>query len=252
MRKHRKTGRWIYKHFEVISWFFTILLIVSLVYSILGIYNLVMFDNCNGEDSTAFCPFNPSATGAGGHSEIRNKGNLKPEIVSIDDDPWFGNSDAKVTIIEFGCFKCPYTKQVAEEVVQKLYSQYQDKIYFVYRDFPLSIHEHAHEPSLSAQCVFEQDREAYWDYYFSIFRNQDLLDNQVLRDLVIPLGINMTQYDECFISQKYSSELDNDYKDGFLAGIYGTPTFFINGKETIVGPKSFKTFKKIIEKELKS
>ncbi|MBC8500748.1 MAG: thioredoxin domain-containing protein [Nanoarchaeota archaeon] len=251
MKRHPMTGKQIYKHFELISWIFTILLVASIFYSSQGIYQFVVYGNCNGEDSTGFCPFNPEATGDRGHSDFRDKTALKPEVVTTDDDPWFGNPEAKVTIVEFGCYKCPYTKEAAFNVVKKLYEEYQEDVYFVYRDFPLSIHEYAHEPSLSAQCVFEQSREKYWDYYFKLFENQKVLSNEVMRDIVFALGLDIEQYDECFSSEKYSEELDNDYKDGFLAGIYGTPTFFINGKEALVGPRPFKEFKKIIKQELK-
>ncbi|MBC8495288.1 thioredoxin domain-containing protein [archaeon] len=244
-------GRFIYRHFEIISWIFLILFIISIVYSIQGIYYLALYQNCNGEDATGFCPFNPGGTGSNGISGIADKAELNPGIVGVDDDPWFGNPDAKVTIIEFGCFKCQYSREAALGAVKKLYENNQDEILFVFRDFPLSIHEHAHEPSLSAQCVYEQSREGYWDYYFALFENQEILNDSTIRELVLPLGINMEQYDECVLSQKYDDELNNDYADGHLAGIYGTPTFFINGEESLVGPKSYKEFKKIIDRKLK-
>jgi len=248
MKRHPKTGKTIYKHFELISWFFAILLLVSLTYSVIGIYNTIAYGNCNGEDSTAFCPFNPGGTGENGKTAFRDETSLNPTIVTIDDDPWLGNKEAKTTIIQFGCFKCKYTKKAALETVKKLYENNQDDILFVFRDFPLSEHDNAREPSLAAQCVFEQDQKAYWDYYFKLFENQEWLDTNLLRQLAIPLNINITQYDNCTESKKYDQEITKDYEDGFKAGIYGTPTFFINQEEAIVGPKSYRTFKKLIKK----
>lgn len=250
MKSWPRTGRQVYKHFELISWIFLIMLLVSIFFSAQGLYNVVKFGNCNGEQSSGFCIFNPDGTGHNGLSDIRDKTTLKPESVTAGSDPWFGNPDAKVTIIMFGCFKCPYTKVAAEDIVSKLYAEYQDDIYFVYKDFPLSIHEHADEPALSTRCVYEQNQEKYWDYFFQLFENQEDLSPITMRGLVSVLGIDMDQYDECFTSQKYDEELQDNYNEGFLAGVYGTPTFFINGKESIVGPRPFKEFKKIIESEL--
>ena len=54
---------------------------------------------------------------------------------------------------------------------------------------------------------------------------------------------------ECYLSQKYTSLVEADFQEGLKVGVQGTPTFFINN-QTIVGPKPFKTFKKVIEEEL--
>jgi protein-disulfide isomerase len=64
------------------------------------------------------------------------------------------------------------------------------------------------------------------------------------------LNLNVEQFNKCFDSRKYKEEVEKDFEDGQKARIYGTPTFFINSR-IIVGPKPFKEFKKIIDKELK-
>lgn len=66
MKRSPKIATATYKHFEIISWFFTVLLIASLIWTGYGAYNFIVYGNCNGEDSTEFCVFN----GLAGHKEI--------------------------------------------------------------------------------------------------------------------------------------------------------------------------------------
>lgn len=240
MKRFPKTGKQVYKHFELLSWIFLILLLASIFFAGQGIYNAAVYGNCYGPGSTEFCPLSPGTD----HSTIRAATTLKPELVSYEDDPWFGNPNASTKIVMFGCFKCPYTKEAAEEIVKELYYDQEDT-YFVYKDFPLSVHEHSLEPAYAAECVYEQDRQLYWDYYFQLFENQEQLDNATLVGLAEPLGLNMTRFVECFESQKYLEEVRTDHDEGFEAGVYGTPTFFINGNKSIVGPKE-KEFNKAI------
>lgn len=65
LMKYPKMAKFTYKHFEGMSWLFTIILFVSLAFSINGMYNYLIFGNCNGESSDDFCVFNPSAAGCG-------------------------------------------------------------------------------------------------------------------------------------------------------------------------------------------
>jgi len=166
---------------------------------------------------------------------------------SIDDDPYLGSKDAKVTIIEFSDFECPACKR-AEPVVKQVTSYYGDKILFVYRDFPIyQLHPFAQKAAEASECAFEQDK--YWEMHDKLFDNQDALDVSSLKRYAREIGLDGAQFDSCLDSSKYQSEVEKDANDGVKAGVQGTPTFFINGKQ-YTGGRSLEEFRKIIDKEL--
>jgi protein-disulfide isomerase len=251
MSKSPKVAGFVFKHFELISWFFTVILILSVVYTGYGFYNYVNYGNCNGpENNGGFCIFDPAGT----HSQYSGiKTGYEDEIIypDVDDDPSLGNKNADVVIIEFGCFRCPYTKK-AEKVVDEILEYYGDKVYYVYRDFPLTTrHVNADIHAEAANCALDQNK--YWEYHDLLFEKQDEMLNHTSDDLIKlgeEVGLNNEEFKECILTRKYKDEVQKDYEDGYKAKIYGTPTFFIN-KERIVGPREFKDFKKVIDKELK-
>jgi len=248
MRKNKALASFTYKNFETLSWIFTILLIASFAYSAYGVYNLAAYGNCNGPEPNGFCIFNPDATGSGGYSSIDTVNDRKLTPPMPGDDPSIGPEDAPVTIIEFGCFQCSYTRN-AVPIVEQILREYKGKIRFVYKDFPLHIHHESQLPAYAAQCVYEQGSNLYWKYYKILFENQDSITNENLKLYANLIGVNTAQFNECLEKEKYREEVDNDYDEGIASGIYGTPTFFINDV-AVVGPKPFKVFKKIIDKEL--
>ena len=242
-----RAAKFVFKRFSWISWIFVILMFWSIASIGIGAYNTVAYGNCNGEESTDFCLFNPDMTGNGGHS--MHEGLEKKELTpaSPDDDPFLGGENAKVTIIEFGCFRCKYTKK-AEETRKQLLEKYGDKIKFVFRNFPLPSHDLSRETAEAADCALEQGN--YWEYHDKLFENQKNMSIQKIKDIAIELDLDREKFNECFDSRKYQDEVEKDHQDGLKSGIYGTPTFFINGKP-LVGPRTFDEFTKIIDEELK-
>jgi len=108
----------------------------------------------------------------------------------------------------------------------------------------LPIHENSELAENAARCSQEQNK--FWEYHNKIFELKNV-DVGTLTALANELKLNMTQFNNCMIQEKYKGLVKRDYKDGILSGVYGTPTFFINN-ETLVGPKSFKEIKEVIEK----
>jgi protein-disulfide isomerase len=249
MRKHPRLGMAVYTHFEAISWIFTIAMILSLGYSIYSIGNLVIFGNCNGPIPDAFCVFDPLIHG-GTQDQCTVEG-AKREIIGVlnvtDNDPTLGPATAKVTIIEAGCFVCPFTKQ-AVPTIKQIISAYGDRIRFVYKDFPLSSsHTGAQETAEASHCAREQGK--YWEYSDLLFANQGKTSNDDLIGFAMQLGLDENQFSDCLSTHKYKAKVDADFAEGFRIGIYGTPTFFKND-QVVIGPKSFNEFKLIIDSEL--
>jgi protein-disulfide isomerase len=249
-KKNVKIARLVAKHFEGLSWFFTILMILSIFFSARGIYFYVIYGNCNGENTNDFCVFdalnpNQAATSCEDPNLIKNTTTF--EKPNVGNDPSIGPKDAKVVIIEFGCFSCPYTKK-AEPVVNEILKKYENRVLFVYKDFHIASHEGTREFGMAAACANEQDR--YWQYHDFLFQNQENeMDNSELIEKAVSLGLNKETFTDCLETKKYANETDADFQEGINAGVYGTPTFFINDK-VVVGPKPFNYFKTIIDKEL--
>lgn len=166
--------------------------------------------------------------------------------VSADDDPAKGPADAKVTIIEFSDYQCPYCSR-GEATMKQIEEAYGSDVRIVFRDFPLSFHENAQKSAEAAQCANEQGK--YWEYHDKLFANQNALDTASLKSYAVELGLDTQKFNSCVDTSKYAEEVKKDINDGKAAGVQGTPAFFINGR-LVSGAQPFANFKKIIDEEL--
>ena len=170
--------------------------------------------------------------------------------VSEDNDPFKGNENAPVTIIEFADFQCPFCKRFFDDALSQLEKEYINtgKVKLVYRDFPLtSIHPVAQKASEASECANEQGK--FWEYHDSIYNNQDSLSLENLKQWAVDLKLDTNKFNDCLDSGKYEDEVNNDLQDGVNAGVTGTPSFFINGKQ-LSGAQPFSAFKSVIDQEL--
>ena len=242
MKRSEKLGSFVYRRFELLSWLFLVSMIASLLLAGLGGYNLAVYGNCNGPESTDICILNPE-----GASIVGSSAALKPELVTEDDDPSIGSGN--ITIVEFGCHLCPYTKK-AEPVMKELLEKYEGKIRLVFRNFPVKRHRLSTEAAAASECAHEQWDALYWKYHDMMFEKQKELDSiNAFKALAKAAGLDAARFNECIDSQKYLEEVDKDFIDGQAAGVYGTPTFFI-GNTTIVGPKSLAEFEKAVNGQM--
>ncbi len=203
------------RHFEGFSLAFTILFFASMIFTAQGIYNFAVYGNCNGPEG-GFCIYNG----------LQNKAFLKAPG-SLDGIA-AGNASSNVTVIEFGCYSCQYTKQ-AEAQVQQMLSKYGGSVYFVFKPFPLPNHPYSMEAAIAASCANEGGK--YWEYRAALFGNQtDVLERGDLALLDIAHNLNVSGFNSCYASKKFQGFVEQTQKEGQDCGIYGTPTFFVNGK----------------------
>ncbi|MDO8526351.1 MAG: thioredoxin domain-containing protein [Deltaproteobacteria bacterium] len=168
-------------------------------------------------------------------------------VVSVDDDSVIGPENAKVTIVEFSDYQCPFCGR-ARATITKVLETYKDKVRYVFRDFPLSFHQDAFAAHVASDCAKEQGK--YWEYNKLLFESQTALKPDKLKAYAKGLGLDTKQFDECLDSNKYASEVQKDMDDAAKVGVTGTPSFFINGI-MISGAQPFEKFKEIIDAELK-
>lgn len=239
-------ARGFYRYFEILSWIFVVLMLISAGFTGYGLYNYFKYGNCNGEQSSAFCVFNVVHNNQPECSAFGVSGNVSASKVGFDDAEIRGNPDAILTLHEFGCYSCPYTKQ-AESVVQEVLRNYPD-VKLAYHDVPLEIHNFSVEAGKASICAGEQGK--YWEYHDLIFE-QDNLDNERFVDMALMLDLNISEFENCIDSEKTSDKVRRLEGEAVDAGIYGTPTFIFEGN-VLVGPQNYKTFKNMIEKALEA
>lgn len=188
-----------------------------------------------------------------------------PKQVSVDDDPVIGNKEAKVTMIDFTDYECPFCKKYFDETFSEIKKNYIDtgKIKYVVRDLPLSFHQNAHKEAQAAECAREQGGdEVYFKYHDEIFKRTTsngtglaLTDLSVIAD---DIGLSGAALQSCLDSEKYKKEVDKDLADASSVGATGTPSFFIGKSNSdgviigtpIIGAQPYSAFQAEIDKQL--
>jgi protein-disulfide isomerase len=190
--------------------------------------------------------------------EESNKVSYKGDIV--DDDAILGNPKAKLTIVEFSDYQCPFCRKFYNETLPKIKEKYIDtgEINLVYRDFPLDFHKGAVPAAAAAECARDQGGdEMYYQMHDKIFDGQNLLGqgtvnipNESLISYAQELDLDMPKFNECFESEEIRKEINEDYLVGQQIGITGTPAFVIDGK-LLEGAQPFEVFDSAIQSVLK-
>jgi protein-disulfide isomerase len=241
-------ARGFYRHFEILSWIFVILLVLSIAGAGYGIYNYAKYGNCNGPDNTSFCIFNPlKSAGSEQCSIVGEKHEVNVEKVNLAGAVVRGNLFAPYSIIEYGCYSCHYTKE-AEGALRQVIDDYAGNVKLFYLDVPLSIHPYSIEAGMAAICAGEQG--AYWQYHDILFERQSEISNASLEAFALGLGLDMKEFSKCLKADSTKEQIEQLKDNAFAAGIYGTPTFII-GKEVLVGPQKYNDLRAAIEKEIK-
>jgi protein-disulfide isomerase len=175
----------------------------------------------------------------------------KPKMqVNVDpgDAPLWGNKDAKVTIVEFSDFQCPFCSRANETVVE-LKKKYNGKIKMYFKQFPLPMHKDAKPAAEASMCVAEQGADKFWKWGDAVFKQQDKMDLPSLEKHAKDVGVDVKKYDDCVAAHKYADYVAKDTEYGNKVGVRSTPTFFING-QLVSGAVPIENFSEIIDDEL--
>jgi predicted DsbA family dithiol-disulfide isomerase len=170
----------------------------------------------------------------------------EPRITVAAVGPSRGPENAKVTIVEFSDFECPYCSR-AEEAVSKVAERYAGKVRIVFRHYPLPMHSHAVKAAEASMCANDQGK--FWEMHKQLFANQKALELADLKGYAKTVGLDETKFASCLESAKMKSLVESDQKAGEEVGVNGTPAFFINGK-SLSGALPFEEFEKVIDAEL--
>ena len=138
-----------------------------------------------------------------------------------------GPATAAVTLVQYGDYECPYTRQ-STTIVRAIQQQLGDKLRFVFRNFPLTeIHPHALHAAFAAEAAAVQGK--FWQMHDYIFHHQHTLEDSDLEQFAEAVGLDMQQFARDMAERPYISRIEEDLQSGIRSGVRGTPTFFING-----------------------
>jgi protein-disulfide isomerase len=167
--------------------------------------------------------------------------------IKIGDAPTLGPASAKVTLVAFSDFQCPFCSR-AVPTLKQIEQDYKGKIRVAFKNMPLPFHDKAHLAAEAALAANEQGK--FWEMHDKLFANQQALDRPNLEKYAEELGLNMGKFRSALDSGKFKDRVDREAKEGNAVGATGTPTFFVNG-HILVGAQPVDAFKTAIDAELK-
>jgi protein-disulfide isomerase len=184
------------------------------------------------------------------------KGDLRPPAgeaaaverfkVPLGDAPARGGAEAKVTLVVFSDFQCPFCGR-AETTLDQLRKTYGDEVRVVWRHAPLPMHDRAIPAALAAEAAREQGK--FWPMHDELFAHQRALGDAELEARAQAVGLDLPRFRASLAAPANRARVDADRQLADTLGVEGTPSFFINGRP-LVGAQPFETFKTIVDDEL--
>jgi protein-disulfide isomerase len=148
--------------------------------------------------------------------------------MSVAGSPTVGAETAKLTLVEFSDFQCPYCGRHVTDTYPSLKSQYVEtgKMKYVFRDYPLANHKLAPKAAEAAHCAGEQDR--FWEMHDALFANQRALQPEQLPVYASNVGVaDPLAFQECLDSGRFASQVEAGLREGQRLRVTGTPSFGI-------------------------
>jgi protein-disulfide isomerase len=187
--------------------------------------------------------------------------------IDVAGRPVRGNKDAKVTIVNYDDFQCPFCSRMHETLMSDVLKPYGDKVKIIYKDYPLlSIHPWAMHAAINANCLNAQKNEAYWDYADYVHGNQETimgpqekrrpLQQQVMAldkgafDQASKHGLDSRRLNEC-ISKQDEKAVRVSMAEAETLGVESTPTLFVNG-EKMSGALPVEIMRMVLDRALKA
>lgn len=179
--------------------------------------------------------------------------------ISIQGAPALGSATAKVVVVEFSDFQCPYCGKFARETFETIQERYiaPGTIRYAFRHFPLDeAHPKAFRAAEAAECANQQGK--FWEMHARLFANQQSLDPPDLLTHASALGLDPAAFQKC-LGGAAKGKVKRDFNDGLKAGVGGTPTFLIgtadkDGKvrvvKTLSGTQTTESFTAAIDEVL--
>ncbi|MGB7553934.1 MAG: thioredoxin domain-containing protein [Candidatus Korobacteraceae bacterium] len=161
--------------------------------------------------------------------------------INVAGRPVRGNPDAKVTIVNYDDFECPFCARMHSTLMTEILPQYGDKIKIVYKDYPLSMHPWAIHAANDANCLAKESTKGYWEFADYVHANQHVISNpqkdvqmafgeldRITFDIGKKNGVDAAQLQACVKAQ--ADSVKTSMAEGDAVGVSATPTMFVNGE----------------------
>ncbi|KKS37462.1 MAG: hypothetical protein A3G49_04140 [Candidatus Sungbacteria bacterium RIFCSPLOWO2_12_FULL_41_11] len=197
--------------------------------------------------------------GAGGIPAVE----VNAEDLFTDNDAFLGNPAAKIVIVEFGDFQCPFCGKFFKETEPQIIDKYvkTGKVRFIYKQFAF-LGQESNWAAEASECAKDQGKfwqyhdylyNHLWDNYYAKNQNGEnvgAFSKDNLKKFAGTLGLNAGEFSQCLDSGKYTKKVQADIEVGRKNGVSGTPTSFVNGK-LLVGAQPLEAFDQAIAEALK-
>jgi len=163
--------------------------------------------------------------------------------ITVGGRPLRGNKDAKVVVVNFDDFQCPFCSRMHQVLFPEVLKEYGDRVEFVYKDYPLAeIHPWATHAAVDANCLAAQNGDAYWDFADYIHGNQQVISSERAQDAEFAAldrvtaeqgkkhNLDLTTLQSCVKTQNEDA-IKASMREAESVGVQATPTIFVNGQE---------------------
>lgn len=207
------------------------------------------FENLNLEAGSG--AGNPLSVGQ--HIDESSPGGVMTKI-DLKRKPARGPANAKVTIVEYGDFQCPFSARAYQTMENQVLKEYDGKVRFIYKNFLIATHPWAESAAIASECALDQKNPtAYWKLYHYFFENQGDLTTDNLKGKSIEAlkgtKIDAATFTDCFDNKKTQYIVKKEMAEGSSVGVNGTPFFVINGHGQ-GGAQPFDVYKTLIDSAL--
>jgi protein-disulfide isomerase len=219
--------------------------------AILGSAYLLATSIDRGSDQLASLNESVKTAAAAPKAAARPSGPKRPDPekvydIEVGDAPIRGSKSAKVTIVEWADFQCPFCVRV-NPTLEQIAKEYGDKVRFAFKHLPLSMHAKARAAHTASEAAHRQGK--FWEMHDRIFaKPRDLSPETYLR-YANEMGLDIDQYNSDLASSSVRKVVDSDLDVARKLGVSGTPSFFINGR-FLSGAQPYASFASAIDREL--
>ena len=169
-----------------------------------------------------------------------------PVKIAAGNSPVKGPKNAKVTVIEFSDFQCPYCSR-GRQVMEDLLKEYPKDVRVVFKNLPLPFHGDAKPAAIAALAAGRQNK--FWEYHDVLFENQRALKEANLLSYAEKLGLDMAKFKKDIKDPALAKQVDDDMALASKHGVQGTPGFFVNGVQ-VRGARPLPYFKQLVDRWL--
>lgn len=141
--------------------------------------------------------------------------------------PSLGPSEARVTIVEFSDFECPFCRKL-QPILRRVLERWPRDVRLVYKHFPLNRHRHAFGASKAAVCADRQGR--FWEFHDALYRDGQDMSPQGVVAVAEALGLELGPFEACLGDERSGAAVQADRSLAGRTGVRGTPTLFVNGR----------------------